>query len=72
MYERQIHKDGIRRTVFGVEGESVQRYFKRNELKELFKLGEYVWSMSWLRLLLLMTNIHVLCPLLNKVLESVI
>ncbi|KAL7574811.1 hypothetical protein ACA910_010655 [Epithemia clementina (nom. ined.)] len=39
MYERQVHKDGIRRTVFGVEGESVQRYFETNELRELFKLA---------------------------------
>lgn len=39
MYERQIFKDGIRRTVF-TEGKSVQRYFDSHELRKLFQLAE--------------------------------
>ena len=38
MYEKQIHKDGIRRTVF-TTGESIQRYFVRDELSKLLSLG---------------------------------
>lgn len=38
MYEKQIHKDGIRRTVL-TEIESVQRYFTKQELSELFTLA---------------------------------
>lgn len=38
MYEKQVHKDGIRRMVF-TEGSNVERYFNRNELRELFKLA---------------------------------
>jgi DNA excision repair protein ERCC-6-like len=42
MYEKQIHKDGIRRTVFGTggKGRHVQRYFDRDELRNLFLLGD--------------------------------
>jgi hypothetical protein len=41
IYEKQIHKDGIRRAVFSAGGgESVQRYFDNSELGQLFKLGE--------------------------------
>jgi hypothetical protein len=39
MYERQIFKDGIRRTVF-TEAKSVQRYFNRHELRKLFELAD--------------------------------
>ena len=38
MYDKQIHKDGIRRTVFTTGG-SVERYFERNELSKLLKLS---------------------------------
>lgn len=38
-YEKQIHKDGLRRTVFS-EDQQVERYFQRDELRDLFKLGE--------------------------------
>lgn len=37
-YEKQIHKDGLRRTVFG-ESTTVQRYFNRSELRALFTLA---------------------------------
>lgn len=39
MYEKQIYKDGIRRTVF-TEGAEIQRYFATHELKQLFTLGD--------------------------------
>jgi len=38
MYEKQVHKDGIRRTVF-TEDTSVERYFDKLELRKLFALG---------------------------------
>jgi hypothetical protein len=38
MYEKQIHKDGIRRTVF-TTGASVQRYFVRDELSKMLSLA---------------------------------
>ena len=37
-YEKQIHKDGIRRTVF-TTGATVQRYFEKNELRKLLTLA---------------------------------
>lgn len=38
MYEKQIEKDGIRRTIFSDETD-VQRYFDKSELRNLFKLA---------------------------------
>jgi hypothetical protein len=38
MYEKQIHKDGIRRTVF-TTGASVQRYFVTDELSKMLSLA---------------------------------
>ena len=38
-YEKQVHKDGIRRAVL-TQDENVTRYFERHELRDLFKLGE--------------------------------
>ena len=38
-YEKQIHKDGIRRAVLSND-DNVTRYFERDELRDLFKLGE--------------------------------
>lgn len=38
IYERQMYKEGIRRTVF-TEDLQVQRYFDRNELRRLFTLS---------------------------------
>ena len=40
MYEKQVFKDGIRRTVLDEGGSvSTQRYFETNELKKMFMLG---------------------------------
>lgn len=39
MYEKQIHKDGIRRAVF-TSGGSIERYFDRCELSQVFALSE--------------------------------
>lgn len=39
-YEKQIYKDGIRRAVLS-QDQQVERYFERNELRDLFKLGDY-------------------------------
>jgi hypothetical protein len=39
IYEKQIYKDGIRRTVF-TECATIQRYFDKHELRRLFKLSE--------------------------------
>jgi hypothetical protein len=38
MYEKQIEKDGIRRTIFS-DDTDVQRYFDKSELRNLFKLS---------------------------------
>ena len=38
-YEKQIHKDGIRRAVLSKD-QKLERYFEREELRSLFKLGE--------------------------------
>jgi hypothetical protein len=40
MYEKQVYKDGIRRTVFTEGSSVVERYFDHNELRALFKLGD--------------------------------
>ena len=41
MYEKQVFKDGIRRTVLDEGGSvSTQRYFEANELKKMFTLGK--------------------------------
>ncbi|CAJ1954584.1 unnamed protein product [Cylindrotheca closterium] len=39
MYEKQVHKDGIRRAVMTSMGSATTRYFDRKELRKLFKLG---------------------------------
>jgi hypothetical protein len=38
MYEKQVHKDGIKRVVLSSDS-AVTRYFDNSELKELFKLS---------------------------------
>lgn len=38
MYEKQIHKDGIRRTVLS-QDQNIERYFNKQELRALFTLG---------------------------------
>jgi hypothetical protein len=38
MYEKQIHKDGIRRAVFST-GAPVERYFEKSHLRQLLKLA---------------------------------
>ena len=40
MYEKQVFKDGVRRSVFGGNNETLERYFGKDELKDLFTLGE--------------------------------
>jgi hypothetical protein len=41
IYEKQVHKDGIKRAVFSDEGaEKLERHFNRSELTQLFKLGD--------------------------------
>ena len=39
MYEKQVHKDGIKRVVLSSDSAKVFRYFDNSELKELFKLS---------------------------------
>lgn len=39
MYEKQVHKDGIRRAVMTSTGSATTRYFDRKELRTLFMLG---------------------------------
>lgn len=41
VYEKQVHKDGIRRVILGTGGgsSSTERYFQKDELRKLFKLG---------------------------------
>ncbi|KAL7455027.1 hypothetical protein ACHAWC_008543 [Mediolabrus comicus] len=40
IYEKQVHKDGIRRVVLASSSNSTtERYFEKDELRELFKLG---------------------------------
>lgn len=39
MYEKQVYKDGVRRSVMQGE-EKAERYFDKDELKDLFTLGE--------------------------------
>jgi hypothetical protein len=38
MYEKQVHKDGIKRVVLSSDS-AAARYFDNSELKELFKLS---------------------------------
>jgi hypothetical protein len=40
MYEKQVHKDGIRRAVMTSMGSATTRYFDKDGLRKLFKLGE--------------------------------
>jgi hypothetical protein len=40
MYEKQVHKDGIRRTVMTSTGNSTERHFEKHELRKMFTLGE--------------------------------
>jgi hypothetical protein len=40
MYEKQVHKDGIRRAVF-MEGVSVERHFDKSDLSKLFTLAPH-------------------------------
>ena len=40
MYEKQIHKDGLRRAVTTSTGNSTERFFEREELRKMFSLGE--------------------------------
>ena len=39
MYEKQVHKDGIRRAVMTNMGSATTRYFDNGELRKLFTLG---------------------------------
>eukprot|EP00984_Skeletonema_dohrnii_P028130 scaffold17962_cov112-Skeletonema_dohrnii-CCMP3373.AAC.1 len=41
IYEKQVHKDGIRRVILGTGGgsSSTERYFQKDDLRKLFKLG---------------------------------
>jgi hypothetical protein len=39
MYEKQVHKDGIRRAVMTSTGSATTRYFDRSELSKMFKLA---------------------------------
>lgn len=38
MYEKQVHKDGLRRTVITSSGCATERYFSEHELQKLFEL----------------------------------
>jgi hypothetical protein len=39
MYEKAVHKDGIRRTVMTSTGNSTERYFDKKDLRKLFELA---------------------------------
>ena len=39
MYERQVFKDGIRRTITTKKGSKTARYFEKHELEKLFRLA---------------------------------
>lgn len=39
MYAKQQHKEGIKKTVLGAEGESVARYFDQKDLRKAFSLA---------------------------------
>ena len=39
MYEKQVHKDGIRRTVMTSVGNATERYFDKKDLRKLFQLA---------------------------------
>ncbi|GMH93582.1 hypothetical protein TrVE_jg6865 [Triparma verrucosa] len=40
MYEKQVFKDGVRRSVFNGDNKELERYHGKEELKDLFSLGE--------------------------------
>jgi hypothetical protein len=40
MYEKQVHKDGIRRAVTTSAGNATERFFDKKDLRRLFELGE--------------------------------
>jgi hypothetical protein len=40
MYEKQVHKDGIRRAVMTSMGSATTRYFEKDGLRKLFLLGK--------------------------------
>ena len=40
MYEKQVHKDGLRRAVMTSMGNETMRYFDKESLRKLFTLGE--------------------------------
>eukprot|EP00593_Proboscia_inermis_P003737 CAMPEP_0171317198 /NCGR_PEP_ID=MMETSP0816-20121228/78873_1 /TAXON_ID=420281 /ORGANISM="Proboscia inermis, Strain CCAP1064/1" /LENGTH=350 /DNA_ID=CAMNT_0011810173 /DNA_START=249 /DNA_END=1301 /DNA_ORIENTATION=- len=39
MYEKQVHKDGLKHTVLSNDGRTTRRYFDKTELRILFKLS---------------------------------
>jgi hypothetical protein len=39
MYEKQVHKDGLAKTVLTKTGSATQRYFDREDLRKLFQLA---------------------------------
>jgi hypothetical protein len=39
MYEKQVHKDGIRRAVMTSAGNATERYFDKKDLRKLFQLA---------------------------------
>jgi hypothetical protein len=39
MYEKQVHKDGIRRAVMTSAGNATERYFDQKDLRKLFRLA---------------------------------
>lgn len=41
MYEKQVHKDGIRRAVVTNKGDSLARYFAKDDLRQVFKLNPH-------------------------------
>lgn len=40
MYEKQVHKDGIRRAVTTSAGNATKRFFDKKDLRRLFELGK--------------------------------
>jgi hypothetical protein len=47
IYEKQVHKDGIRRVILSSgssNSSTTERYFEKDELRELFKLGSRGFS----------------------------
>ncbi|GMH84541.1 hypothetical protein TL16_g09955 [Triparma laevis f. inornata] len=60
MYEKQVFKDGLRRSVFTGDNPDLERYHGKEELKDLFTLGEGEKTMH--RSCLLTTTTFVLTP----------